>query len=323
MDKHVTRTEQEHIRHSRLVHKSTVAALALVLLLALFARHIEVTNRFELDPADSNLILIALKTVAPKKPEPPAPEKPMVVPPPLRIIEEPDEVPDVITTKIKPVPKRRKRPRAQQTRLDLDHDTDLSDTNTPAIGELSGPNARDQRRAPILGTPDLKTDLREQRLEHNAGPGDFALGSANTQPRREVAPAPSKMEFDIKREAEPEATHENDASIADFLNADVSLVLTSSDLSMGVEEYKIWNKINAEFDRWDKGRYGALPKVMQRRGRAMVATFQYADGSGHRFVWLRGNTKLYVHGQSQRDRVAELQQALMSIIHLNTKRGRL
>ena len=317
-----SRIEQENIRHMRALHKSLIAALALVLVLSLSAPHIEVTNRFELDPADSNLILIALKTVSPKKPDPP---KPRVIPPPAVVVKEPEKVPDVIKTKIKPAPKRPRRQRGSETKLNINHNTDLLASNSPSLGDLSGPNAHGQRRGSSIGLPDLDANLLSDRLVNDAGPGGLDIGETKAQARRETAPAAARMNLEIKREPEPEpvATQGNDDDITSFLDADVSLVLTSSDLSMGIEEYQIWNKINAELDRWDKGRYGSLPQSLQRRGRAIVESFQYDDGSAHRCVWLRGNTKLYVLGNSDRNRIAELQQALTAIIHLNTKRGRL
>ncbi|MFQ5632374.1 MAG: hypothetical protein ACE5I1_26695, partial [bacterium] len=237
----------------------------------------------------------------------------------------PDKVPDIITTKIKPVPKRPKRARTKSAKLQIEHNTDVFATNRSSIGSLDGPDAHDRRRPAANGSPNLTAELRSDHGFLTAGPGDFALGTNKAGARRMPITQPAKTNLKIEQKQTPAgpAKGNRNENISDFLNADVSLVLTSSDLSMGVKEYNIWNKINAEFDRWDKGRYGALPKALKRRGRAMIASFQYADGSGHRFVWLRGNTKLYVHGKSRRNRFAELQQALLSIIYLNTKRGRL
>ncbi|MFQ5632523.1 MAG: hypothetical protein ACE5I1_27465, partial [bacterium] len=305
-----SRVEEVRNRQSRLLHQSTVAALLVVIVLAFFARHTEVTNRFELDPADSNLILLALKTVSPKKPEPPPPPKPKIAPPPV-VKKAPDKVPDMITTKIKPVPKRPNRGRKTNAKLQIAHDTDVFSANASSLGSLNGPDARDRRLPAVTGSPNLTAELRSDRDLLTAGPGDFSLNNNKAELRRNTINKPTKVNLNIdKKLTQKDATGENqNETISDFLNADVSLVLTSSDLSMGIDEYKIWNKINAEFDRWDKGRYGALPYALKRKGRAMIASFQYKDGSAHRIVWLRGNTRLYVHGESLRKRLEELQQA--------------
>ena len=318
-----SRVEEERIRESRALHQSTVASLVVTLLFALFARHVTVANRFDLDPSESNLILIALKTVTPKKPDPPPPKRKIASPP--VVAKAPDKVPDAITTKIKPVPKRPSRARKTSAKLRIEHNTDVFSANASLIGSLNGPDARDRRRPAQNESRNLSTELHGDRDFLPAKPGDFELGNNKAEARRKsmANPAEGNLEIEEKQMPKVDTKRNHDRNNSDLLNADVSLVLTSSDLSMGIEEYKIWNKINAEFDRWDKGRYGALPNALKRKGRAMIASFQYKDGSGHRFVWLRGTTKLYIHGESRRNRLEELQQALMSIIYLNTKRGRL
>lgn len=310
--------EEMRSRQSRILHQSTVAALIVTLFFALFARHIQVTNRFELDPSDSNLVLIALKTIAPKKPPPP---KPKVIPPPV-VTKMPDKTPDVVKTRVKPAP-RHNRVRPNTTKLKIDHNTDFFATNNSSIDALNGPDAKDRRQAPTNDSPNLNAEFRAGSDHFSNGSSSLQLDSQNQNRIDRTALNRLNLEIKQKKDANAETNVDQEEEFSDFLNADVSLVLTSSDLSMGTEEYNIWNKINAEFDRWDKGRYGALPKSLQRKGRAMIASFQYADDSAHRIVWLRGNTKLYVQGKKHLERLEELQQALSSIIHLNTQKGRL
>lgn len=303
--------------HARRFLQGLVIALFLVTTFSYIARFVSVGNRFDAGPEKSNLVLVALKTIAPRKPPPPPPK---TAPPPAVVVKEPEPVPDVIKTKVKPVVVR-KRPQVVNPRLDLGNDTEVTDVRAPTLGDFDV--AATRRRAGALDLPELRAELGAEtgvrHVEGNALSLDF---DRTGTPRKEVQP-PKSVSLQIETEQAPRAgrSQEEAAPEEDFLNADVTLVLTSSDLSMGVEEYSIWNKINAEFDRWDKGRYGSFPSNLERRGRALIATFAYSDGAVHRVIWLRGNTRLYVLGESHRSRINELKLALSALIHLNTRDG--
>jgi hypothetical protein len=314
--------EATRIRQSHILRRSIVAALFVTLIIVFAARHITVINRFEHSPSDTNLILIAIKTLSPKKPPPPPKQK--VIPPPV-IKRPPDKVPDVIKMKKKRPPVRPKRRRPKKVKLKLNKETSVSVANRFSIGDLTGPDATRRRRNSPNGAPVIKSELRTSDDYLTAGPNNLDIAFDESKTKRKAFAQQTQFNLEVKqRDAYVKTNaHESKDEFSDFLGADVSVVLTSSDLSMGVEEYKLWNKINAEFDRWDKGRYGALPKTLTRKGRAIVATFQYTDGTAHRIVWLRGNTKLYIHRGSNRSRLEELEQAITAIIHLNTRKGRL
>lgn len=108
----------------------------------------------------------------------------------------------------------------------------------------------------------------------------------------------------------------------DFLQADVSVVLTSSDINIDINEYPLWNRINAEFDRWDKGRYGTLHGFLQRKGRSIIAQLGFPDGTAQKIIWNRGATKILVQGESTRSRIDELRQAVSALTRLNLNKTR-
>ncbi len=299
------------------LHRSYIGALIIVILLALAARH---TNIKPLDPYDGAKVTepFALEAIITKKQPPPPPK---TAPPPKTIQPPPpDIVPEVITTKIKPIPKppRRKPRRTRDVKADFNLEADGLFAEKSTIGEIDGPNAKNRRKVSD-NSPRLGSALGGLTANFEA-PADLDLNvdGPNAQRNQRAQELDLKIDTD-KNDARKAAQKSEGSQVDDLINADVSVVLTSTDLSMGAEAYQLWNRINAEFDRWDKGRYGALPIVLQRKGRSMVAVFDYAGGVGHRIVWGRGNTKIYVVGESTRNRVEEIALALNSLVQLNIK----
>lgn len=314
----------EHIRakERQRLQQCLALSLLLVLILSFAARYITVSGNLDFDQPEAQNVSLALEAIMMKKPPPP-PMETKIIPPP--VVQPPDKVPDEITTKIKVIPDPpRRKPDPKSLKLNLPDNLAERTTTSSAMGEIDGP--RSNRRAP---EPGRRVELGANLYRGNdptlsTGPGNLDLGETRAQMSRRDSG--EKLELSLAGPATPEPETSRRASTSDetdlsgFLNADVSVVLASTDLSMGGEEYQLWNKINGEFDRWDKGRYGALPSALTRRGRAIVATFQYPDGSAQRIVWLRGNTKIYVLGKTNRNRIEELQLALTSIIQLNIKK---
>ncbi|MDQ7065115.1 MAG: hypothetical protein Q9P90_12830 [candidate division KSB1 bacterium] len=275
---------------------------------------------------DRKLEALRLEEILPIKPPPPPP--PQQVPVPPMVIAEPDEVPEEITTPIRPVEKKRRRRRPRddsKISLDLAMNTGLTVPNNPTL-DLSQPLANSRMRPGSEGVdlgieaPDAPTGMVRHRSP------SLDLEGVNAERGRKKPTIAVQDDFEL-----PEPTSLKTASYIpepqerqtaeDLLGADVSLVIASTDLSMGVEEYKLWNRINGEFDRWDKGRYGIFPANLRRRGRAIIASFVYGNGVSHTIVWLRGNTKIYVKGTSTQNRLQELKKALTSMIQLNLKRS--
>lgn len=312
--------EETRARIHRDMHRGLIASLLIVIFLFGIARHLEIKTGPEWGEVDGTINLLALEAIMMKK-KPPPPPKPKFIPP-VVVQPPPDAVPMVTR------PKRRERPdrwrRSNPAKLDLRADDSPLFASTAGLGGLADPNARAGRRALDMAAPQLNSRSLDAAQNFQAGPSSLDLDTRTTTAPHTVAKPGIELNLhtgeDEKPEPEPVPAQARD-EISDFLNVDVSLVLASTDLSMGVEEYSVWNRINAEFDRWDKGRYGRLPRALRRRGRAIIAAFDYTDGTAYRIVWLRGNTKIYIHGNADRSRLQELEQALTSIIHLNTKRS--
>ncbi len=321
----LTPSARRHRRNFRVLEKSIVAALILVHVLLYWARFIRLDRQAPMEAVEKKLEALHLEDILPIKPPPPPPRQPSI--PPVAVAE-PDEVPEKITTPIRPVEKKRYRQRQRddsKVSLDLSLHTDLALTDRPSL-DLSQPTIQARNRigdeSIDLGIeiPDAPGAIEEQRSP------SLDLTPGGARPARQEPELLQEDDLELPEPSsikpasyEPETRRQTAGE--DLLGADISLVIASTDLSMGIDEYKIWNRINGEFDRWDKGRYGVFPANLQRRGRAIIAHFSYENGVSHTIIWLRGNTKIYVKGDSARNRLQELKKALASMIQLNLKRG--
>jgi len=92
-------------------------------------------------------------------------------------------------------------------------------------------------------------------------------------------------------------------------------ILTFASSTIGTEDYKLWNKINAELDRLNTGRYGSVPKEIVRMRNGFVIKFAYADGTRQEIQWQNsGNVLIKIIGKSRRTPVQELRRALDSLL---------
>jgi len=305
------------------LQRSLTASLFIVLVLMFWARHIKIYNRFAITDVEAKLKFLQLENVTPRKDEPKQ-NLTRVLPPP-KIVPEADVVPDKITTPIRPVPERRRRRRKiknEKVQLDLLANTAVEVANRPNLDPFANTPRLDDHRGSQDGGPKIEAPIAVDEPK-------LALGTANLdiskkEPSLNRVVPKNEISLTIPEQAKP-AQGRSEAEkqvIQDILKADVSLVLTSSNLNMGVEEYKIWNRINAEFDRWDKGRYGPLPKAFQRRGGFIVASFAFADGGEQHIVWRRGNTQIFVKGTFADAKTSELKKALNALIQLKLNGNR-
>lgn len=95
-------------------------------------------------------------------------------------------------------------------------------------------------------------------------------------------------------------------------------VLNFSFSTMGTEDYKLWNKIIAELDRLNKGRYGKIPAELQRHPGGFLIYFTYSDKTQHEIHWRNnGNVWIKVIGQSNRTTIQELRKAADGLFRLS------
>jgi hypothetical protein len=95
-------------------------------------------------------------------------------------------------------------------------------------------------------------------------------------------------------------------------------VLSSSSSTIGTEDYKLWNKIIAELDRLNKGRYGKVPAELQRHRGGFLINFTFSDKTQHEIHWRNnGNVWIKVIGQSNRTTIQELRKAAYGLFRLS------
>ena len=95
-------------------------------------------------------------------------------------------------------------------------------------------------------------------------------------------------------------------------------VLSSSSSTIGTEDYKLWNKIIAELDRLNKGRYGKVPAELQRHRGGFLINFTFSDKTQHEIHWRNnGNVWIKVIGQSNRTPIQELRKAAYGLFRLS------
>lgn len=90
--------------------------------------------------------------------------------------------------------------------------------------------------------------------------------------------------------------------------------------TIGTEDYKLWNKLNAELERVSQGRYGPIPKEIKHSKTGFTLTFSYTDGTKHEIHWRKsGRIWIKVIGNSHKSTVQELRQSLESVLSLTLK----
>ena len=295
-----------HENYSRRMHRSTILALCIVLTFSYFARFIDLGSTVfkTMNKEDFKALQVEIiKQIV----KPPPKSTPIL--PPVRTVIETVPIPEKITTKVKAVPEKKRRTRkVEKVKFTLnDIKANLSDGS--ALDFTDNPSALNNRGSAFDDSPGINTNVANERLD--VGPGDVNLELDSHRIDRQ--PSQEQVEFSLPQaQVQPKkpAAKVTEPEENDFLNADVSVVLASSDMNIGVQEYSLWNRLNAEFDRWDKGRYGSFPKYLQRKGRTITARFGYADGTAHHIIWNRGTTKIVIQGHSRRNRIDELKQAI-------------
>lgn len=94
-------------------------------------------------------------------------------------------------------------------------------------------------------------------------------------------------------------------------------IISFSSSTFGTEDYKLWNKINAELDRLNKGRYGSVPKEITRVRGGFLIRFSFPDGTRQEIHWENsGNVWIKISGKSNLSSVQELRRALDSLLKI-------
>jgi len=174
-----------------------------------------------------------------------------------------------------------------------------------------------RNRARFQSGVSLNINTELNRLKSQNGGGlDFDLGTTATT-KRFVDNA-----VDLKGPALPKITASPKKASKKATNELITInknqfLLKESESTIGTNEYRLWNKINAVLDRLDKNRFGKLPENVRRTRNGLMVAFKYRSGVIHEIFWAKGGKVIIrVTGQRPKNLVSELQRAFDSLIQL-------
>lgn len=97
-------------------------------------------------------------------------------------------------------------------------------------------------------------------------------------------------------------------------------ILRFASSTIGTEDYQLWNKINSELDRLNKGRYGSVPSEIKRHRNGFLISFSYPDGTRHEIHWRNdGNVWIKVIGRTKKSNIHELGKTLERLLSLSLR----
>ncbi|MCI0493868.1 hypothetical protein L0Z72_02585 [candidate division KSB1 bacterium] len=207
-------------------------------------------------------------------------------PPPPPPVQEMVQIINIIEKKEELDP-RRLREELETVELDLNMETENNLLASSQIDNISyagfaGRLSRSQKGASL----NIASELN---LSHQSGAGlDLNMGEKAAR-KKFVDNSPSLDNSVLPPPKEQRS--ENNAATAntDLIKVDKNqFLLKESESTIGTDEYRLWNKINAALDRLDKNRYGKLPENVQRTSGGLTCSFRYSDGIIHDIFWNKG-----------------------------------
>lgn len=253
---------------------STIIALFTVLALFHYFPKLE-DKPTDLSPLSVSLEVIDIPNIKEEPPPPPPPPvKEMVQT--VNIIEKKEEIDP-----------RRIRDEIETVELELDMDTENNLLASSQIDNISyagfaGRASRSQKGASL----NIASELN---LNHQSGSGlDLNIGS-NSSRKKFADNSPNLDNSVLSNPRELKKENSTATSNTDLIKVDTNqFLLKESESTIGTDEYRLWNKINAALDRLDKNRYGKLPTNVQRIASGLTCSFQYSDGIIHEIFWTKG-----------------------------------
>ncbi|MFQ5770214.1 MAG: hypothetical protein ACE5HX_06740 [bacterium] len=189
--------------------------------------------------------------------------------------------------------------------------------SSSSLGSVAGPELNIR----------YKHDLDNERLSFSKGKfhgdlndnGSLDIGHVERNKRALVS---DEVSFEIKagplsliKTNESESPNNGEITLGISGMPEKILYFTSS--TIGTEDYKLWNKINSELDRLNKGRYGTVPKEIKRIRGGFIINFRFADDINQEIHWRNdGNVWIKVIGHSNKTSVQELRRALQGLLKL-------
>lgn len=192
----------------------------------------------------------------------------------------------------------------------------LSDSQ---LGQVSGPEIKlremrdsDARLAVAAG--------RNGNLEEGGG---LDIGKTSRSPRRNPRTNDGELDLDLgKTDASPrdgrEGKKKQDPRLG--IAGKKARILSFASSTMGTEDYRLWNKLNAELDRLNKGRYGRVPDEIERHRRGFIIRFDFADNVQHEIHWQQdGNVWIKIIGEKYKSDIQELRRSVNSLLRLSAE----
>lgn len=236
--------------------------------------------------------------------------------PPPPVIEEEITTYKVIAEEKKPDPRKlRDEIEKVELKMDLVEDTNLlanSQIGNVSYAGFSQSSGRDRSA--------LSLDFNSQRnrFRNNNGSLDFDVKNKKTVNKKFV-------DNSIKLDTSPTEILKKPQKIKkkevkkneNLIKGNNQFILKESESTIGTNEYRLWNKINAVLDRLDKNRFGKLPQNVIRTAKGLNLAFNYRDGIQHDVFWEKGGKVIIrVTGQQPRKLTYELEKAYDALIRL-------
>lgn len=187
--------------------------------------------------------------------------------------------------------------------------------NASQLGALAGTDLNFRKsRADLDGSIDLKN----RKFYGDAGNGGLEIGKSK-QTSRKVSD--DNVGLDLKTtpvdfgKTKPEASKKLEPKLG--ISGVPERIITFSSSTIGTEDYKLWNKINSELDRLNKGRYGSVPKAITRVKGGFLIQFAFPNNTRQEIHWENsGNVWIKIIGKSNRTSVQELRRALDGLLKI-------
>lgn len=308
-----TRYHQSKLSYRRNLEKSLVIALFAAIIFVHLAPDIEISKPAK--PArDVILDMIDIPEV------PPEPEQPKMKMEKVVAVERPEPPPaeDPNTRLIEEILQEE-----EEVQLGLKADVGGDLVSSSALGTLSGPelNLR-ERHEYDGGTIGLGRrnydDLLADKIDLDVG--EASASSVKIEGAEEDAGLDlgNHVGRDVGRVGADGEAQRGDPSLD--LGNGAGRILSFSSSTIGTENYKLWNKINAQLERVSQGRYGPIPKEIKRVRNGFFLVFRYADQTTQEIHW-RNNGRVWIKvvGNSRYSDVQELRRALDSLLKLSLK----
>ena len=236
-------------------------------------------------------------------------------PPPPPPVKEMVQTVNIIEQK-EPIDPRRLRDEIETVALELNMSTDNNLLASSQIDNISYADyaariARSQKGV----TLNIASELNLNRQSH-AGL-DLNIGDKVVR-KKVVDNSPNLDNSALTTPKDPKAGNNPVPTNTDLIKVDKNqFLLKESESTIGTDEYRLWNKINAALDRLDKNRYGKLPENVQRTAGGLACSFRYSDGVIHEIFWNKGGKVIIrVTGSRPTQTSNELGKAFDSVLRL-------